>query len=115
MPENTLYVGRPGEFGNPFVKGDYVMLGKGGSGWAFLKCLSEEHRTAAFTLVKDNAHAVELYKEYLKRFPLRKEKIEKLKGKNLACWCKEGDPCHADVLLEMVSSYETPTQQGGQR
>ena len=26
-----------------------------------------------------------------------------LAGKNLACWCKEGDPCHADVLLELAN------------
>jgi hypothetical protein len=25
-----------------------------------------------------------------------------LRGKNLACWCKEG-PCHADVLLEVAN------------
>jgi hypothetical protein len=26
-----------------------------------------------------------------------------LRGRNLACWCKAGDPCHADVLLEMAN------------
>ncbi len=26
-----------------------------------------------------------------------------LRGKNLACWCKES-PCHADVLLELANS-----------
>jgi len=26
-----------------------------------------------------------------------------LGGKNLACWCKLGTPCHADVLLEMAN------------
>lgn len=26
-----------------------------------------------------------------------------LRGKNLACWCKAGDPCHADVLLEIAN------------
>ena len=27
-----------------------------------------------------------------------------LRGKNLACWCKPGAPCHADVLLELANS-----------
>jgi hypothetical protein len=27
-----------------------------------------------------------------------------LRGKNLACWCKPGDPCHADVLLEIANA-----------
>ena len=26
-----------------------------------------------------------------------------LRGKNLACWCEPGAPCHADVLLEMAN------------
>lgn len=26
-----------------------------------------------------------------------------LRGKNLACWCKDG-PCHADVLLELANA-----------
>ena len=27
-----------------------------------------------------------------------------LRGKNLACWCKLGEPCHADALLEIANS-----------
>lgn len=27
-----------------------------------------------------------------------------LRGKNLACWCKIGLPCHADVLLEIANA-----------
>ena len=26
-----------------------------------------------------------------------------LAGKNLACWCKPGEPCHGDVLLEIAN------------
>jgi hypothetical protein len=26
-----------------------------------------------------------------------------LTGKNLACWCTLGEPCHADVLLELAN------------
>ena len=28
---------------------------------------------------------------------------EKLAGRNLACWCKPGAPCHADVLIELAN------------
>jgi hypothetical protein len=31
-----------------------------------------------------------------------------LAGKNLACWCKPGEPCHADVLLDLAN----PTHHG---
>lgn len=27
-----------------------------------------------------------------------------LAGRDLACWCKPGDPCHADVLLEVANA-----------
>lgn len=30
--------------------------------------------------------------------------LDQLRGKNLACWCKLGDPCHADVLLELANA-----------
>jgi hypothetical protein len=30
-----------------------------------------------------------------------------LRGKNLACWCQIGQPCHADVLLEIANSTGT--------
>ncbi|MDX0178660.1 DUF4326 domain-containing protein [Sinorhizobium meliloti] len=26
-----------------------------------------------------------------------------LRGKNLACWCRPGAPCHADVLLQVAN------------
>lgn len=29
--------------------------------------------------------------------------LSPLRGKNLACWCKIGAPCHADVLLELAN------------
>lgn len=31
--------------------------------------------------------------------------IRPLIGKNLACWCKIGSPCHADVLLYEAAEY----------
>lgn len=32
--------------------------------------------------------------------------LPRLAGHNLACWCKPGAPCHADVLLEMANARE---------
>ena len=29
--------------------------------------------------------------------------ITELRGKNLACWCKADEPCHADVLLDLAN------------
>lgn len=36
--------------------------------------------------------------------PTFEEIRQRLKGKNLACWCAIGRPCHADVLLEIANS-----------
>ena len=33
--------------------------------------------------------------------------LTELRGKNLACFCKLSDPCHADVLLELANHQET--------
>lgn len=35
--------------------------------------------------------------------PARAAITAELKGKNLACWCAQGEPCHADVLLEIAN------------
>jgi Domain of unknown function (DUF4326) len=93
MPANTVKVTRPGPFGNPFKVG---MLG-----------------------VTCNADAVEKFRKMLERAdlndgmyfhftPLRIGAY--LRGKNLACWCKLGDPCHADVLLEIANSGSEETK-----
>jgi len=33
---------------------------------------------------------------------------EPLRGKNLACWCELGKPCHADVLLVLANATPQP-------
>ena len=74
MPENTVYVGRPTKWGNPWsIIGD---------------------RTAQ--------EAVNLYEEILDDEVICEIKSE-LKGKNLACWCPLDQPCHADVLLKYAN------------
>ncbi|WP_369123141.1 DUF4326 domain-containing protein [Nocardia blacklockiae] len=30
--------------------------------------------------------------------------LPELRGKDLACWCAPGDPCHGDVLLELANA-----------
>ncbi len=86
-PPNTVYVGRPTKWGNPwFVEGDLVKIkGKNGQVWiegggGLKACLS-------------------LYREHA----VRNLPINELRGKNLSCFCKEGFPCHADVLLELAN------------
>lgn len=92
MPENTLYVGRPTKWGNPHKVG--VSLTKEPNGSKF------DYRKMSAT------DAVNAYREtiiwHIANNP-EKYNIEKLRGKNLACWCKEGEPCHADILLKIAN------------
>lgn len=44
--------------------------------------------------------------------PSREEIIVELRGKNLACFCPIGQPCHADVLLEIANGPFLPPAAG---
>ena len=50
-------------------------------------------------VIQDAAQAVEAFREGYEF-----DDIEELRGKDLACWCKLSDPCHADVLLEWANA-----------
>lgn len=84
MPENTVYVGRPTKWGNPYSWKDYDLM---------------EESTA-------KKRSVRQYKHWIKGQIVRgKVNLEELRGKDLACWCKKGDPCHADVLISIISKF----------
>lgn len=80
MPANTVYVGRPGVFGN--------------------------HPAARIGLTKGQT-AVDAFRQWVETqaFDAWKEQVkDTLRGKNLACWCALDQPCHADVLLELANA-----------
>lgn len=114
MPENTVYVGRPTLWGNPWAvtEGRMTLIHTpNGAGKVVLPSTA--------ILSKTPADAVKRYRawvngtifgwRYVTMFPVeewRKELVQRLpelRGKNLSCWCKEGDCCHADVLLELAN------------
>lgn len=109
MPRNTLYVGRPTDYGNPFrPKSKYRNLAV----WVAIYGLMTQDQIHAWyenggACVQDAAHAVALFRDYANwRINIAvggKAWIEKLRGKNLACWCSLDQPCHADVLLEIAN------------
>ena len=76
-PPNTVCVSRPSKWGNPFK-------------------LEEQGRE----------RAVALYRKWLTTGKGKCLPIEELRGKNLACYCKLADPCHADVLLEIANPLD---------
>lgn len=110
MPADTVCVTRPGAYGNPFrVGGHYRRDGGGiprmGMHFVFVEAY-EGHQDATFTTIKTADEAIAWFRWYVTAGSPEqwKKKLVALRGKNLACWCRLDQPCHADVLLELANA-----------
>lgn len=74
MPPDTVKVDRSTKWGNPYRIGT--------------------------CLIPDAKAAVDAFAANL---PLG-DFAQELRGKNLACWCRLEQPCHADVLLRVANA-----------
>lgn len=87
MPPNTVYVGRPSRWGNPFKDMKYAY---------------DRYKLVAEYSLRNYGQGPNPT-EYIDT--VRKH----LRGKNLACWCPLRDkygkivPCHADILLKIAN------------
>jgi len=96
LPPNTVCVTRPGKYGNPWTLKKYWDAGYSGSAEVAAK------------------HCVDAFRAWLEGrghwghgIPMTAPPdLTPLRGKNLACWCPAGSPCHADVLLELANREE---------
>jgi hypothetical protein len=98
MPPNTVYVGRPTKWGNHWTVKQYF-----------------EARGETYNTELDVLHAMKTCVEAYRAWMTGEKHwafgciipfvptIEELRGKNLACWCPHGFPCHADVLLDLAN------------
>lgn len=87
-PPNTVFVGRPTEWGNPH---DWTKCPNG------------------------KAEAVALFEQHqLGRQSFRLSVRHHLAGKNLACWCGLDEPCHADLLLRIANDGLKECHECGQ-
>lgn len=76
---NTVYIGRPSKWGNPFE------IGKHGT----------------------REEVIAQYEKYVATTPGMVEMIKReLRGKSLICWCKP-HACHGDVLLRIANEEES--------
>lgn len=98
MPPNTVVVSRPSKWGNPFIVQPILPNDDP---------LTLQMDAAAGVCFSPEA-AVARYKGWLKVRPELKRKVKaELRGKNLACWCPPGQPCHADVLFKIANGKES--------
>lgn len=84
VPKGSVYVGRaaPGLKASPFRN--------------------------PFTVQEHGARALILFGEYLESRPdLIARARQELAGRDLACWCRLGQACHADILLDIANREET--------
>jgi uncharacterized protein DUF4326 len=101
LPENTVCVDRSSGFGNPFKITRFTDLTTNKDWW-----FVENSLYAWRFETKDDAAlaAVKLFRRYATDPANRlSADVYKLRGKNLACFCKLDQPCHADVLLELAN------------
>ena len=92
MPENTVKVDRTTKFGNPFKVGVFRCFAN-----------TDDPNDVVVACPGDLNEAVDAFR-WLAEQSDRAEMIQRdLRGKNLACWCRPGEPCHADVLLEIAN------------
>lgn len=106
LPANAVCVTRPGLWGNPFTVAEarrYLVDASEdddprakAAGWYRTWITSQtsqgRHMPPTLAMVRD-----------------------RLRGRDLACWCPLDQPCHADVLLELANSQSYSSAQGVSR
>jgi len=83
-PENTVRVSRPSRYGNPFPLTEYT-----------------------------REESLRLYEEWLKKQLVEDPSfLSPIYNKNLACFCKLEEKCHADILLKFIRKLleKTPSE-----
>ncbi|MEE4210586.1 MAG: DUF4326 domain-containing protein [Parvularcula sp.] len=111
MPPGAVYVGRPGRWSNPWS----VVLTDDRTAWTVRRKAGlrpgvevcpyrGSHRASHEGAI---TWSVEAFRRWLRQTPSGRALAEaakrELRGRNLACWCPLGNPCHADVLLEIAN------------
>jgi hypothetical protein len=104
MPTGAVCVTRPGKWGNPFKIGGWYRMGTGGNGMIYTHVLIvNKENCTGHTKIENAEMAVEWFRRYRKIYPLNEKELGEIRGKDLACFCPLGSPCHADVLLEIAN------------
>ena len=89
-PAGAVVVSRPSKLGNPFAVGTLDPFA--------------QDKPVPMTAEVAVAHYRSLMEERLAVEPHRwQAELERLRGRDLCCWCPLDQACHADVLLELAN------------
>ena len=80
MPAEAIYVGRPTRWGNPISAPTNDYSGRSYAAAKFSQWIQEPAQRELLNSIRTE-----------------------LRGKDLACWCPLGHPCHADQLLTLAN------------
>lgn len=118
MPENTVYVGRPTKWGNPFtLDGDMIFCDASHrrtilSPWVIFEEKLYDKEDGLKQIVKFYEQWINVIlpswnyvNHHVVKYCLFNSRIIEIAliGKNLACWCPLDQPCHVDVLLKLAN------------
>jgi hypothetical protein len=109
-PEGAVVVARPTKWGNPwrivpvrdarfpFSEAADIVHVDGDRHAGRFERFTRHPRTGA------PYWAAQMYRLHLRETPGLVEAVHaELRGHDLACWCRLGQPCHADVLLQLAN------------
>lgn len=98
-PDGAIVVARPSRWGNPFKPLACMEAG-------FADSPADAHRVCVDAFrdwLNGNRWAAGSSPDWEERRINILDHLSDLRGHDLACWCPEGVPCHADVLLELAN------------
>lgn len=106
MPDGAIYVGRPSKWGNPFQP---VHQSGTGTWMVFDEDVIDypgfgEYRSRVASLWACKRLYAELHIGHAVTAAFTYEQVRaELAGRDLACWCPIGAPCHGDFLLAIAN------------
>jgi len=100
LPPGSVYVGRPSRWGNPYHIERYPRLRR----WLVVR---RDTRSGLGSFASESEAVYWAAKGFglvIPDEPDRAAWLQPLRGATaLACWCPLTSPCHADVLIELLS------------
>lgn len=102
-PAGAVVVSRPSRWGNPFSTAEYREMHDAQKLVdAYRALLMRDHKWFRQN-VGFSWRAGFIMSQTLRSKADVEAFVAPLRGKDLCCWCKPGNPCHADVLLELAN------------